>query len=275
MSNQRRSSSLSPGKLSAFLDQALKSKLPLRKSFEMAGLDPAFHLIGASLCGRDFRGQNLDGFDFFNADLRGADFRRAKIDGASFIGANTKGAVGLPDPLSVFFSYAWLDAKEEHAIQEDFFERLKSKLAHPPKEFAGLPAIDLWRDKNDLRATDRGDVQITNACKKAFLGLLMLSDRYPYREICRLEANFFIDTARLSNARKTYLSIGVNVDHTEVPSVYTRNLRQVMPARVGLNLVTLWSSPRVDDRLLFLKEVSREIFMAARTFSSNSTAQPK
>jgi hypothetical protein len=255
-------------KLARLLERASKSKSPLRDLCEKEKCEPSRDFIGASLRNWDFRDQDLRGFNFACADLRGSDFRRANVTGVCFVGADITGSIGLHE-LSVFFSYAKLDAIEENNIQDEFFKRLSGMLAYPPKEFNGLPRITLWRDENDLRATDRGDAQIDAACDRAFLGLLMVSHRYPYSGICRHEASFFLTNDGKNLNNKACLAIGVNIDHTEMPEEFTRNIRKIMYGKAGENLILLWSSPRPADRLELVKGVSREIFLAAQRFISS------
>ena len=76
---------------------------------------------------------------------------------AEFSGEKTRfDTGGIIEPLAtpenrtlwIFFSYAALN-EEEQKIQEEFFERLKEKLAYPTAEFGQLPKIEIWREGVD------------------------------------------------------------------------------------------------------------------------------
>ena len=180
---------------------------------------------------------------------------------------------GLVEPLAtpehqtlwVFVSYARLN-EEENAIQVEFSDRLAEKLAYPPREFCRLPKIRLWRDRDNLTAVSQGTSQINQACLKSFLGLLLLSDKYLHSQMCQHEASFFLREDGKNRKNKFCLSIGVNVDHNEVDGKFTAQTRQVVVPKSNKNLVALWSRGNDADRLEFLKDIAREVFLAAKQY---------
>ncbi len=167
--------------------------------------------------------------------------------------------------LSVFFSYAWINA-EEQRIQNEFFERLKEKLDYPPPEFEGLPKIVMWQDVRNLKASEQGDAQMDAGCARSFLGLLMLSHKYPYSAACQREADFFLTKDGENQDGKSCIVVGVNVRLNQVPKRFTAGTRVVQLGPRGEHLVSLWSSGHAGDHSDFVDQVANQIFVAARNF---------
>jgi hypothetical protein len=128
--------------------------------------------------------------------------------------------------LLVMFSYAWLDqgvvGKKLHRIQIEFAEELERQLKNPPE---GVSVIGLWRDTNELRTADQGDPQIDAACRRAFLGLLLLSDKYPHSRACAHEASFFLDEDGKNQPGKQCIVVPVNVERKEAPARFSSGTR--------------------------------------------------
>jgi hypothetical protein len=143
--------------------------------------------------------------------------------------------------LLVMFSYAWLDqgtvGKQQHRIQIDFYEELERQLKHPPE---GVPAIGLWRDTNRLRTSDQGDPQIDAACRRAFFGLLLLSDKYPHSPACTHEADFFLDENGKNQPGKQCIVVPVNIAHKAVPVRFSAGTRIWIDDN-HRNLIAAWS----------------------------------
>jgi hypothetical protein len=101
-----------------------------------------------------------------------------------------------PSELWVMFSYAWLEdgpvAKQQHRVQDAFFKELERQLKYKPETYVDLPPIRLWRDQHQIRKINQGAPQILDACERAFLGLIMLSDKYPHSQGCMIEADYFL-----------------------------------------------------------------------------------
>jgi WD40 repeat protein len=169
------------------------------------------------------------------------------------------------ETLWVFFSFAMLNA-EEQRIQDEFYERLKEKLAYPTAEFVGLPKIQIWRDIQDIAKTDRGEPQMDGACERAFLGLLMVSDRYPHRRLCQREAGFFLAPKGRNRKGKFCLVVGVNIEQGQMPPRFTAGTRIVHFGRAGNHLVEVWSEGTAATRLDYVNKVAAEIFKAAKAF---------
>ena len=167
--------------------------------------------------------------------------------------------------LLVMFSYAWLDqgaaGKQQHRIQIEFAEELERQLKLPPE---GVPVIGLWRDTNRLRTSDQGDPQIEAACRGAFLGLLLLSDKYPYSPACSLEAGFFLDESGKNQPGKHCILVPVNVASKNAPPRFSAGTRIWVVDDNHRNLIAAWSGGGVQRRILFVKKVADEIFRAAR-----------
>jgi hypothetical protein len=128
--------------------------------------------------------------------------------------------------LLVMFSYAWLDqggvGKQQHRIQIQFYEELERQLKHPPQ---GVPAIGLWRDTNKLRTSDQGDPQIDAACRGAFLGLLLLSDKYTDSAACLHEVGFFLDEHGKNQSGKQCIVVPVNIARKDAPVRFSAGTR--------------------------------------------------
>src|SRR5262249_19908975 len=167
--------------------------------------------------------------------------------------------------LLVMFSYAWLDqggvGKQQHRIQIDFYEELERQLKHPPE---GVPAIGLWRDANRLRTSDQGDPQIDAACRRAFLGLFLLSDKYPHSPACAHEANFFLDQEGKNQSGKQCIVVPVNIASQDAPVRFSAGTRIWVVDDNHRNLIAAWSGGGGQRRIDFVKKVADEIFRAAR-----------
>ena len=164
--------------------------------------------------------------------------------------------------LTVFFSYAHLP-KELQDIQLGFFDRLKERLRHPTPQFADLPSIDLWRDFEQVRAARTGRPQMDKACEDAFLGLVMLSDKYPHSQPCLREADVFLTPKGANRRNRTCVVVSVNLAIEDIPDRFKHDARFV---QIGPHpqIVRLWSKGDADDREAFVAQVANQIFLAAR-----------
>ena len=169
--------------------------------------------------------------------------------------------------LLVMFSYAWLDegtvGRQLHRIQIEFSQELERQLKHPPE---GVPAIGLWRDTNRLRTSDQGDPQIDAACRRAFLGLLLLSDKYPHSSACSHEAAFFLDENGKNQPGKRCIVVAVNIARKDAPARFTAGTRIWVTDDKHRHLVAAWSGRDVQQRIDFVRKVAEEIFRAAREY---------
>ena len=172
--------------------------------------------------------------------------------------------------LLVMFSHAWLDqgtvGKQQHRIQIEFFEELERQLKHPPE---GIPAIGLWRDTNQLRTSDQGDPQIDAACRQAFLGLLLLSDKYRHSRACLHEAGFFLDDDGANRPGKKCIVVPVNIARKDAPPRFGAGTRIWVVDDKRRGLIGAWSGSGVQRRLEFVRRVAAEIFEAAREYITN------
>ncbi len=166
--------------------------------------------------------------------------------------------------LLVMFSHAWLSqgktGKQQHRIQIEFFEELERQLRHPPE---GVPAIGLWRDTARLRTSDQGDPQIDAACRGAFLGLLMLSDKYPHSSACLHEAEFFLDQDGRNQPGKRCIVVPVNITRKDAPERFSAGIRIWVVDDNNRSLIAAWSRSDVQKRVDFVKKVASEIFAVA------------
>jgi hypothetical protein len=166
--------------------------------------------------------------------------------------------------LLVMFSYAWLNqgtvGRGLHRIQVEFAEELERQLKNPPE---GVPAIGLWRDTSELRTSDQGDPQINAACRRAFLGLLLLSDKYPHSPACTHEAGFFLDEDGKNQPGKQCIVVPVNIARKDAPIRFSAGTRIWVVGDRHRNLVGAWSGRDVQRRSDFVKKVADEIFHAA------------
>jgi hypothetical protein len=193
---------------------------------------------------------------------------------AKFSGEKTRLDMGgLVEPMAtpesetlwVFFSFATLNA-DEQKIQDEFYERLKEKLSFPPAEFAGLPKIEIWRDIQDIAKTDRGQPQMDAACERAFLGLLMVSNKYHHSEYCKREAGFFLAPTGRNRKGKACLVVRVNIEQRQMPRRYTGGTRITYFGKAGGHLIEVWSEGSAAARLDYVNNVAAEIFKAAKAF---------
>jgi hypothetical protein len=157
--------------------------------------------------------------------------------------------------LLVMFSCAWLDqgrvGKQQHRIQIDFYEELERQLKHPPE---GVPAIALWRDTNRLRTSDQGDPQIDAACRQAFLGLFLLSDKYPHSPACAHEASFFLDQEGKNQSGKQCIVVPVNIASKDAPPRFSAGTRIWVVDDNHRNLIAAWSGAASRDASTSLKK---------------------
>jgi WD40 repeat protein len=202
--------------------------------------------------------------------LTGMSNQRARLDVGGMVEP-----IATPDSevLSVFFSYAWL-IDEEHQIQNNFFERLKEKLTYPPAEYAGLPKIKLWKDDRNISSSNQGDPQFDAACRRAFLGLLMVSNKFHHSPACMREADFFLTKDGENCEGKNCLVVGVNIRHHQMLKRFTAGTRITLPGPQGEHLLGLWSSGNAADRTRFVDQVADHIFRAAEAFAKASAASP-
>jgi hypothetical protein len=170
----------------------------------------------------------------------------------------------MPDLLAMF-SYAWLSqgsvGSQQHRIQIEFFQELERQLKHPPE---GIPAIGLWRDTEQLRTSDQGDPQIDGACRKAFLCVLMLSDKYPHSPACLHEAEYFLDADGKNQAGKQCVVVPVNVRRADAPNRFRAGTRIWVVDDRSPDLLAVWRKGGVEGRVAFVRKVAAEIFRAAQ-----------
>ena len=169
------------------------------------------------------------------------------------------------DILWVFFSYAWLN-EEEHKIQDEFFHRLEEKLAYPPAQFAHLPRIVLWRDTRNLAKSTTGDQQLDDACDRAFLGVLLVSNKYPHSQACVREADFFVTANGDNCPGKSCIVVGVNILPSQMPARFTAKTRIAQLGPKGEHLISLWASGNTADRTQFVDQLANQVFIAANDF---------
>jgi hypothetical protein len=165
-----------------------------------------------------------------------------------------------PGCLLVMFSYAWLgDAL--HRIQDEFFKDLDSVLRYPPESYRHL-RIRLWRDVHDIRKSRPGGEQMDAACREAFFGLLMLSNKYPHSKACMHEAGFFISPDGQNQPGKDCLIVPVNITRKDAPRRFLNGVRIWADAN-GRNLLEIWSHGTNAERHAFVRSVAEEIWEAA------------
>jgi WD40 repeat protein len=167
--------------------------------------------------------------------------------------------------LWVFFSYASLN-KSEQRIQNDFFNLLNEKLAYPPPQLDGLPKIKLWRDEHHIAPTRQGDPQMDIGCSQAFLGILMVSNKYHHSPYCTREASYFVTEDGQDKKGKSSLVINVNLRRGEISKKFTHGTRIIQPESKGKHLVQLWSKGDAHDRIDFTDRIAKQIFTAARDY---------
>jgi WD40 repeat protein len=213
-------------------------------------------------------------------DIVGENLRRHSDEGTvGAVGASVQPLAEQQEPkkppnLLVMFSYAWLIDQgtvgdQLHRIQDAFFNELQRQLKLPPARFAHLPPVEIWRDKRRLRTSDRGDPQIKDACQRAFLGLLMLSDKYPHSPNCLVEAKFFLTEKGRNKRDKQCIVVPVNIKRSDVPARFSADNRIWHFDNAG-NLVSAWSNANAASRAELVRKVTEEIFQAAATHVAES-----
>lgn len=170
---------------------------------------------------------------------------------------------GRPERLLVFFSHAWLPVGKQHDIQIELFNRLETALTQPPPRYAHLPPIGLWRDVNRIKNENLGTPQMDDACDDSFLGLLMVSDRYPFRDDCIREAGFFLDEQGNNLPGKLCLIVRVNTPQADIPSRYQHANRISICGPKGEDLLTFWERGDEPARHHWVRELAAKIFEAA------------
>jgi hypothetical protein len=174
---------------------------------------------------------------------------------------------GTSSELWVLFSYAWLEggrvAKQQHRVQDDFFKELERQLTYRPTTYEDLPPIRLWRDQQQIHKTDQGGSQIHEACRRAFLGLIMLSDKYPHSPGCMMEADYFLTKVGRNKAGKSCLIVPVNISHSEAPPRFSTGIR-IWADYQRQNLIGAWEQSTKRGPLV--KFIATEIFAAARRY---------
>ncbi|MGP0092933.1 MAG: NACHT domain-containing protein, partial [Xanthobacteraceae bacterium] len=232
-----------------------------KASFELksSGGDVSAEPTGAFDAGRQM--------DRVGQALRGLSNEATRLDSGGLV----EPKASLDNPvLWVFFSYASLPDAEQR-IQDAFFDLLSQRLNYPPAEFAQLPRIKMWRDERHIEAAQTSNAQMDAGCSQAFLGLLMLSNKYPYSAYCQREANFFLAQDGKYKPGKTCVLIEVNLSRHQIPERFTYDARPVLAGARGKNLIKLWSTGKLHDRVEFADRVAREIFIAARNFHKSRT----
>ena len=194
-----------------------------------------------------------------------ADFIEDRSDDATKLPDNLVEPRGAPRDLLVFFSYAHLNEAQQ-AIQVAFFNELKAALSWPPEHYAHLPKIGIWRDEERMDSDEPGDPLMDNACERAFLGLLMMSDKYHHSEICRREARFFIDDDGKNAPGKHCVAVAMTLTPSEFPKRFTKGNRIAVAGDRGATWLKLWEKGDEVDRLAFVKKAANEIFKAAQKY---------
>ncbi len=176
--------------------------------------------------------------------------------------------------LWVFLSYAWLNADEQR-IQNEFFERLKERLDYPPAGFEDLPKIVTWQDVRNIKASDQGNPQMDAGCARSFLGVLMLSNKYPYSDLCKREADFFLTEEGENCGDKSCIVVPVNIRLEQIPKRFTAGTRVAQFGPRGEHLVSLWSRGNIADRGDFVDQIANQIFIAARDYAAARAKKKK
>ncbi len=175
---------------------------------------------------------------------------------------NTVLPLARPENPLVMFSYAHLDGAAQDC-QLEFFHDLDRALRYPPERYKNLK-IRLWRDERDIRkAGDPGQYQMDAACREAFLGLIMMSDKYPHSDYCCGEVAHFIDDDGENCPGKVSLVVPVNVGTEHAPERFHKRARVWHFAPGAKTLLDLWSqgSPAVLHD--FVTAVAEQIWQAA------------
>ena len=177
----------------------------------------------------------------------------------------------LPDRLLVMWSYAWLP-EEQQAVQIALFDALKRKLTHPPTKYRHLPKIELWRDEERVNPAESGTQQMDEACAGAFLGILVLSDKYPHSAICMREASHFLDEYGDNQPEKRCIVLRFNCEIHEMDARFCR--RVVVPAGDEGHLLKQWVKGDVDDRNDIAAKLAGQIFENADQWCRQPRALP-
>ena len=172
---------------------------------------------------------------------------------------------GMPDTLSVLFSYGWQPIPAQHRAQLDLFERLKHTLNAKPPEFAWLPKFELWRDVERIENARGAVAQIDDACDRAFLALVLMSRKYPNSAACMLEFDRFVDTKGENLPGKAAILVAVNCRPRDVDRRFSDGLR-IWIDDVGRTLIEGMRRGEAAKDALALK-IAREIWIAAGSVS--------
>ena len=184
--------------------------------------------------------------------------------------SNTVPPQARPSHLTVMFSYAWLDAKQQHKVQIEFFNALANLLKYPPAGYAG-PEIRLWRDEKNIRKSLAGQEQIKSLCHKSFFCLLMLSNKYHHSHNCIQECDCFLTQNGEQKSGKYCLVVPVNVSLEDAPERFRRRVR-IWMTWDGKNLLELWTNGNEVDRQNFVRGVANEIWDAAAHYPGTTPA---
>jgi hypothetical protein len=174
-----------------------------------------------------------------------------------------------PSELLVMFSYAWLNrtkvGKALHRVQDEFCEELAERLANPLQQHRDLPPIRLWRDAARIDPADQGSPQMDEACRKAFLGLLLISHRYPHSPACMREADHFLTEEGANRPGKMCIVVPVNVRPRDVPERFSAGTRIWGFDRRDQTLEKAWDAS-CAERSLHVSRIAEDIFAAARAY---------
>ena len=176
-----------------------------------------------------------------------------------------------PEGLTVMYSYARLHGKLGR-IQVKFFEELEFLLKYPPASYKG-PAITLWRDEQKTRsAQDSVQDRLDDACKMSFLGLLMMSNKYPGSEYCMREADCFLTEDGERRPGKFCLIVPLNTKLKDAPERFHKRIW--MPIKGHDDLLHLWERGDAVHKRDFVRSVADEIWDAASGMPNPISAGP-
>ncbi|HLL29955.1 MAG TPA: NACHT domain-containing protein, partial [Allosphingosinicella sp.] len=165
--------------------------------------------------------------------------------------------------LLVMWSYAWLQG-EQQAIQIELFEALKAKLAAPPARYQHLPRIEMWRDEERINLAEEGTAQMDDACARAFLGLLVYSDRYPHSTPCKRETDYFLDEEGGNLPEKRSIVLRFNCAAGDMQPRFLRRI--VYPGGAEDAFLDQWVKGDAADRNKLVNDLALQIFENATEF---------
>jgi hypothetical protein len=197
-------------------------------------------------------------------------FFAEKPASAAGLAVEPRAAPERPGELLVMFSYAWLNrgtvGQQLHSIQDEFFEALSEQLAYPLQAYRDLPMIKLWRDTSRIDPSEQGSPQMDEACRQAFLGLLLMSRRYPHSAACLREAAHFVTDDGKNRPGKACIVVPVNVAPDEVPPKFSAGTRVWRFDDRGRPLAEAWGHATGSEKDRFVAKIAQDIFQSARAY---------